>query len=205
MVMKRHLLGFVAACAVIAACETTGPVSEPVIVPMTDAEFSAALEGAKAAANPFSGEQQLTELVESKAVNAEQRAQSLYARATHRWKKTSDKAGAKVDFEEYIQLYPEGAFTKNAGYEVLYVDAEIAEAEARLLTLQTLRAWFDDTWALGRRDAAAARYRRSGITPEPHQVYALRSTGYLCQGTGNLKLHNYGPLTSDIQDLYWCK
>ena len=201
--MKRQLLALALASGVITACETTPP--EPVIVPMTDAEFAAALESAKADANPFSGEQKLTAIIDSKAVGEAQREQALYARATQRWKKTSDKAGAKADFDTYLQFYPSGAFTKTATYEVLYVEAEIAEAEARLLTLQTLRTWFDDTWALGDRDAAAARYRRSGLTPEPHQVYALRSTGYLCQGSGNSKLHNYGPLTSEIQDLYWCE
>ena len=203
--MIRRLLAFALVSAAVSACETTSPAREPVIAPMTDVEFSAALESAKANPNPYSGEQKLTELIESKAIGEAQRGEALYARATHRWKKSTDKAGAKADFEKYLKLFPEGAFTKTATYEVLYVEAEIAEAETRLLTLQTLRAWFDDTWAIGQRDAAAARYRRSGLTPEPHQVYALRSTGYLCQGTGNSKLHNYGALTSDIQDLYWCK
>ena len=203
--MRRQIIALICAGFVLTACKTTDIVSEPAVVPMTEDAFASALESAKADPNPFAGEQKLTALIESKAVDAEKRSRALYARGLHRWKKISDKAGAKADFDKYVELYPAGTFTTNATYESGYVQAEIDAAQARLRTLQTLRAWFDDTWALGKRDEAAARYRRSGLTPEPHQLYALRSTGYVCEGSGNLKLHNYGPLTREIQDLYWCK
>lgn len=202
--MKHLAASALLFCAMLAGCKTTDVV-EPPLAPLTEDAFVAQLKAAKADTNPFSGEQKLTELIEYPAITPDQHARALYARATQRWKKTHDKPGAQSDFREYIEKYPSGTFTTNAGYEVLYVEAEMAAAESRLLTLQTLRAWFDDTWALGKRDEAANRYRRSGLTPEPHQLYQLRATGYVCQGAGNSKLHNYGPLTSEIQDLYWCK
>lgn len=203
--MRRLMLSLAIASAALAGCKTTEVLTEPAVGPMPEAEFSTALQNAKAHANPYMGEQHLTALIHSKAVNAEQRSRALYARATQRWKKTSDKAGAKTDFDEYVRSYPSGAFANNASYESGYVRNELQSAEARLRTVQTLRAWFDDTWSLGRRDEAASRYRRSGLTPEPHQIYALRAKGFLCEGSGAMKVHHYGALTTEIQDLYWCK
>ena len=204
--MSRTPLLVALSLAVLVACETVEEAPpEPVIVPMSEAEFSSALQSAKAATNPYSGERELSVLVDSPTVSPDQRSRALYARGTQRWKKTNDKAGAKSDFDEYVELYPAAAFTNNARLESGYVQAEIRAAQARLQTLQTLRDWFDDTWALGKKEEAVSRYRRSGLTPEPHQVYKLRSTGFLCEGMGNSKLHNYGPLTSEIQNLFWCK
>ncbi len=203
--MRRQFVGLAVAAVLLSACETAEIVTEPAIGPMSEAEFAGALQSAKSEPNPFDGERKLTSLVDNPGVNPEQRSRALYARATQRWKKTYDKVGAKADFEEYVRLYPAGAFTNNAKYEAGYVQAELRAAEGRLQTLQTLRAWFDDTWSLGRREEAASRYRRSGLTPEPHQVYALRAKGFLCEGSGNLKVHHYGPLTPEIQNLYWCK
>jgi len=195
---------FVVAAFLLAGCKTAEPAA-PVIIPMTAIEFDASLSDATADEAPYSGERKLTELVESPRVSPVQRAEALYARGHLRWKKTHDKIGAKADFDEYVQLYPSGAFTNNARYEAGYVDTEIHAAKMRLQTVQTLRDWFDDSWALGKREEAAARYKRSRLTPEPHQIYQLRATGFLCEGTGNSKLHNYGPLTPEIQNLFWCE
>ena len=172
---------------------------------MTEVEFSDALSEAKADSAPFSGERKLTTLIDSDRVTPDQRARALYARASLRWKKTFDKTGAKSDFDEYVRLYPTAQFAESARVEAGYVQTEIRGAQSRLQTLQTLRDWFDDTWSLGKREEAAMRYYRSGLTPEPHQVYQLRAMGFLCQGAGTKKVHNYGPITPDIRDLYWCK
>ena len=203
--MKRNALAALLFCAFFPACETTEVVTEPAATPMTEAEFDAALKNAKASTDPYAGERTLTALIDQPGASADQKSRALYARATQRWKKTFDKAGAKSDFDKYVELYPDGVFTNNARYESGYVQNELQAARSRLQTVQTLRAWFDDNWVLGNRAEAASRYRRSGLTPEPHQVYQLRATGFICQNSGNLKVHNYGPLTPELQDLYWCK
>lgn len=204
--MTKLLLSAGLAASLLVACETAEPAPpQPVVEVMSEAQFSSALRGAKADVSPFSGERKLTLLVNNSALASDQRARALYARASQRWKKTFDKVGAKSDFDEYVRLYPSATFTNNARIESGYVQTEIHAAQSRLQSLQTLRDWFDDTWALGKKDEAASRYKRSGLTPEPHQVYQLRSTGFLCEGSGNSKLHNYGPLTSEIQNLYWCQ
>ena len=195
------------AVSILAACETVVDEAPPPVVVevMSETQFSSALRSANADTNPFSGEQKLTALVNNNALSADQRGRALYARAQLRWKKTFDKAGAKSDFDEYARLYPSATFANNSRIESGYVQTELSAAQSRLQGLQTLRDWFDDTWTLGKRDEAAARYRRSGLTPEPHQVYQLQSTGYLCQGSGAKKLHNYGPVTTEIQNLFWCR
>ena len=203
--MIRILTAAAIALFALNACETTIPEDpEPVVEAMGEAQFAAALRGAKAETDPYSGERKLTRLVNNEGLAPDQRARALYARATQRWKKTYDKVGAKSDFDEYVRLYPSATFANNARIEAGYVQTELRAAESRLQTLQTLRDWFDDTWALGKRDEAAARYKRSGLTPEPHQLYALRASGYICSGSGAKKVHNYGPLTSELQTLYWC-
>lgn len=201
--MRRFPATVAAIGVMFAACETVPP--EPVIVMMSDAEFDSALKAAKSDVAPFSSERKLTALIDSERATPEQRSCALYARAGVRWKKTQNKIAAKSDFDEYIRLYPDGVFTNNARIESGYVQNEITAVRSRLQTIQTLRDWFDDTWALGNWDEAAFRYRRSRLTPEPHQIYQLRATGFLCENTGNLKLHTYGPLTPEIQNLYWCK
>jgi len=204
--MIRISISAVLAATLLVACETTeAPPPEPVVQAMSEAKFASALRGAKADVQPFSGEQKLTLLINNPGLAPDQRARALYARAGQRWKKTFDKAGAKSDFDEYARLYPSATFANNARIESGYVQTEISAAQSRLQGLQTLRAWFDDTWSLGKRDEAAARYKRSGLTPEPLQVYWLQATGYLCNGSGAKKLHNYGPVTPEIQNLYWCR
>ena len=200
--IRSVILGAVVLSAV-SGCKTTP--AEPVLEPMGEAQFASALRAAKADINPYYGEKKLSLLVDNETLAPDQRARALYARAGQRWKKTADKAGAKADFDEYVRLYPDATFANNAKIESGYVFTEMRAAESRLQSLQTLRDWFDDTWSLGKWDDAAARYRRSGLTPEPHQVYALHSTGYLCEGSGAKKLYNYGALTAEIQNLYWCK
>lgn len=204
--MIRICLSALLAAAALSACETVEEAPPaPVVEVMGESQFASALRGAKADVDPFSGERKLSQLVNNSALAPDQRARALYARAGQRWKKTFNKVGAKADFDEYARLYPSATFANNARIESGYVNTEIRASQSRLQGLQTLRDWFDDTWALGKRDEAASRYKRSGLTPEPHQTYQLRATGYFCQGTGNSKVHNYGPLTPEVQNLYWCK
>lgn len=208
--MKRISIFCASALILLNACETTEapepePAPPPVVQSMSEAQFASALRSAEADANPYSGEQKLTQLVNNTSLTSDQRARALYARGSQRRTKSFDKIGAKADFDEFARLYPSSPYANNARIESGYVQTEMQDAQSRLRTLQTLPEWFDDTWSLGKRDEAAARYRRSGLTPDPHQVSALRATGFLCEGSGAKKVHNYGPLTADIQNLYWCK
>jgi len=189
----------------IAACETTEVEAPPPVVAMSEAQFASALSAAKRDADPYAGEKKLTYLVQNNQLAADQRARALYARATQRWKKSSNKAGALADFDEFGRRYPSNTLANNARIERGYVQNEVTAIQRRMQGLQTLDQWFDDAWSLGERDKAAARYKKSGLSPEKHQAYAMERTGYICRGSGAKSVHNYGPRHSHVNNLYWCR
>lgn len=203
--MIRALVFAFATMLFLAACETTTVDAPPPVTPMSAAQFDSALSAAKRNADPYAGEKSLTYLVGNTQLSSDQRARALYARATQRWKKSGNKTGALADFDEFLRLYPTNAFARNARSERGYVQNEIYAIQRRTQGLQTLDQWFDDTWSLGQRDKAVARYKKSGLSPEKHQVYAMERTGYLCRGSGAKPVYTVGPRHSHVNNLYWCR
>ena len=164
------------------------------------ASFADRLEAAQKHPNVYVGEVWLTQLLGDPSLSTEQQARALYARAQHRWKKSSNRLGAFEDFTDFTKLFPEDRYARNAGIEAGYVRMEIDRVEIRMEELQTLSAWFDDAWILGMRDEAATRYKRSGFQPEPSEMDRLLEAGYVCdsRASGDKQLSSAAP------DLYWC-
>lgn len=186
----------------IAAYEDSALYPKPEL--SAEASFTDLLQAAKDHPNAYIGEQWLTELLEDDALTEQQHAQTLYARAQHRWKKSSNKIGAFEDFTSFTELYPEDRYANNAGIEAGYVNDQIVHIEARMENLQTLSQWFEDAWQLGQRDYAAARFKRSGLAPEPEEIARFRQAGYICDFEEGEVPEGYGRVTSETPNLYWC-
>ena len=68
-----------------------------------------------------------------------------------------------------------------------------------------LSQWFDSKWLLGEHDEAAARYRKSGISPNESQVGKLKAAGYLCEDQdGGAPVYTVGDTRPDLENIYWC-
>ena len=163
------------------------------------------LKAAENHPNVYIGETWITELLNDKSLTPKQHARVLYARAQHRWKKSSNKVGAWQDFTKFTELYPEDIYARNAGIEAGYVNTEIGYINARMEHLQTLSDWFDDSWQLGKRAEAAARYKRSGFVPEPEELKVLQAAGYVCESGVRGAPSGYNPVSSDASNLHWCE
>lgn len=166
--------------------------------------FADVLKSAQSHPNAYIGEVWISELLSDDALTSQQQARTLYARAQHRWKKSSNRVGAWQDFSQFTKLYPDDLYATNAGIEARYVETEITRIETRMEELQTLSAWFADAWALGLRDEAAARYKRSGFLPEPVEIDQLKAAGYICDAPSSGVPKGYTAVTQEAQTLYWC-
>ena len=169
------------------------------------ASYEDVLTAASNHPNAYAGEDWITELLEDEALQPQHRPRVLYARAQHRWKKSSNRIGAWQDFTRFTELYPDDLYAKNAGIEAGYVKSEIDRIKARMEELQTLSIWFEDAWLLGMRDEAAGRYKRSGFTPEPREVEQLRAAGYVCNSAPENPPATLVPVAMDNSNLYWCR
>lgn len=168
--------------------------------PSDPESFADLIASAQNHQNVYIGEIWLSQLLEDPSLTTEQQARTLYARAQHRWKKSSNKIGAWRDFTEFTERFPDDRYARNAGIEAGYVRTEIERVEIRMEELQTLSAWFEDAWVLGMRDEAATRYKRSGFLPSPSELERLQEAGYVCSS----RAAGYKLVTSEIPNLYWC-
>ncbi len=155
--------------------------------------------------NAYVGEAWISELLEEPSLTPKQHARILYARAQHRWKKSSNRIGAWQDFTRFTELYPDDIYANNAGIEAEYVQIEIGRIEARMAELQPLSLWFEDSWLLGKRDEAAGQYQRSGLVPEPHEVELLLAAGYVCSEGRSQGSSDYQRVIPSDPNLYWCQ
>lgn len=210
--MIRSALCAGAAGMLSAVCFVSSASAEASMNPVETAASTSAegvsyqkvLKEADSHANVYAGEAMLTQLLNDPSLTPKQHARVLYARAQHRWKKSSDKVGAFEDFTRFTELYPEDRYANNAGIEAGYVSDEIVIIEARMEELQTLSAWFEDAWVLGMRGDAAVRYKRSGLEPEPGEITRFQQTGYICEMGEGESGKGYRPVTPQMPNLYWC-
>ena len=171
------LLGF-------AACETVPP--EPEIVEMSQAGFDEVFTRAQSNPSPASVDKALSELLNRTDLSEMQRAEALYLRADKRWRGKFNAPGAASDYERFLQMRP--------------LDSKAADARRHQGS-----KWFDDKVIMGAFPEAAARYRRSGLTPTERQTYTLREGGYICSGgSAGQRVHKYGPTPSYAAGLVWC-
>lgn len=179
------------------------PLEKPKLSDSTN--YQVVLKAAQNHPNVYVGEAWMTELLSDEALTPDEHARVLYARAQHRWKKSSNKIGAREDFTTFTELYPDDLYARNAGIEAGYVSTEIGYVEARMEELQTFSDWFDDAWALGLRAEAAGRYKRSGFLPEPYELELLQAAGYICDSSQNAPPNGFNPVSEEAPNLHWCE
>jgi hypothetical protein len=148
-----------------------------------------------------------------------QRANVLFLRAEKRLDSRFNLPGAIIDFDAFIAAMPEDPRVAMAERRTIFATSEIDQAQRRLARLQNLPDWFDDKVLMGDVTAAAARYRKSGLTPNESHVYLLREAGFICEAasvdTANSEsatdptvesspVHNFGTLRDDVKGAVWC-
>ena len=184
----------------LAACETVPKTMDP-------AQFERDI--ARLADNPSiaSSDQEMAQLLARQDLTEVQRAELLYMRAEKRLDSRFNLPGAMADFDAFMSLQPEDARVSTAERRKVFVSEEIESAQRRLAQLQNLADWFDDKVLMGDLDAGAERYRRSGLTPNPAQLYLLRESGFVCVDTETSDaqpVHKYGTIRDDIEGAVWC-
>lgn len=138
-----------------------------------------------------------------------QRADVLFLRAEKRLDSKFDLPGAIYDYEAFVRLAPEDPRSRMAERRNLFASSEIENAQRRLAQLQNLSDWFDDKVLMGDLNAAAARYRSSGLTPNAAHLYLLREAGFVCGAeTAELvtpvAVHQFGIAPEYAVGAVWC-
>ena len=182
----------------LAACATAPPAD-------MGPAFDVAMSEAKSDTNPYKADKTLTALLDRSDLSIDQRARALYARGSLRRQARDDRPGAVKDFEAMLKLAPEHPLVPNAKEELAFAEADVETVEAGLKRMLTLSQWFDSKWLLGEHDEAAARYRKSGISPNESQVGKLKAAGYLCEDEdGGAPVYTVGDTRPDLENIYWC-
>ncbi len=192
----RSLFLSIAAIGLIAACETVPPTMDQTV-------FEA--EVARVEANPSvaSSDAELNKLLSRTDLTEDQQLDLLYLRADKRWAGKYNLPGAISDLGRALALRPDDTRVVEAERRTVFAATEIENAQRRLARLQNLPDWFDDKVLMGDLDAAAARYRSSGITPTDAQLYLLRESGFVCAGEGD-RVHQHGPEPDYVASAVWC-
>ncbi len=184
----------------LAACETVPAEMDPLA-------FEASLASADANANPARRDADLSDLIARADLSDAQRATALYTRADARLNTKFNLPGALEDFDAFLAMAPEDARGATANRRKLFTGEEIEAAERRLAQLQNLPDWVDDKFLMGDVAAAAARYQRSGLTPNAGHFYLLQETGFICAPTDledAVPVHQHGPEPEHVQSAVWC-
>lgn len=184
----------------LAACATVPPTLDPQL-------FEAEMVRLDANPSPASRDAAFGELLARTDLTEDQRATALYSRADKRLDGKFNLPGAVADFDAFLAAYPDDARAATATRRKLFATEEIEAAERRLAQLQNLSDWFDDKVLMGDIAAGAARYRTSGLTPNPAQIYLLRESGYVCAPEDSVDgelVHRHGDVPEHAEAAVWC-
>lgn len=188
----------------VVACETVPATLDPVLF---ESEFNLIDENPSIAAS----EGQIAAFLARTDLTPEQRANVLFLRAEKRLDARYNLPGAIADFDAFIAANPEHSRVGTAERRKIFAETEIDSAQRRLAQLQNLPNWFDDKVLMGDLEPAAARYRKSGLTPNEAHVYLLKEEGYICDGVSEDSsletpqlVHNYGAPREDVDGAVWC-
>ncbi|MEM9570826.1 MAG: hypothetical protein AAF996_05130 [Pseudomonadota bacterium] len=188
----------------VVACESVPATLDPVLF---EGEFTLIDENPSITAS----EAQISTFLARTDLTPAQRADVLFLRAEKRLDARYDLPGALADFDAFIAANPEDPRVGTAERRKIFARSEIDSAQRRLAQLQNLPNWFDDKVLMGDVEPAAARYRKSGLTPNAAHVYLLKEEGYICDSVGDdaspatpHPVHNYGPLRDDVEGAVWC-
>ena len=182
----------------LAACETLPATYDPVV-------FEGQIEAVKTNPSTVAKDRELSRLLMRDDLTLEQRASALFLRGQNRFEDRFNMPGAIEDFRTFTLLVPEDPRTAAITRREVFATTEIENAQRRLARLQTLSAWFDDKVLMGHLEAAALRYKSSGLTPTDQQLYLLKEAGYVCIGEGEgAPVHRFGDLPDYAADHVWC-
>lgn len=189
----------------LVACET---------VPATYDEGVFAAQVAAIDANPsvVAVDKELTALLAREDLTIDQRASALFLRAEKRFDEKYNIPGAVNDYAAFAVLLPDDPRLSVIERRQVFAATEIESAQRRLARLQTLSAWFDDKVLMGDLEAAAVRYKSSGLTPTDHQLYLLKEAELVCDGVGDAEnqeldepVHRFGELPEYAENAVWCE
>jgi hypothetical protein len=182
----------------LAACETLPPTYDPVL-------FASEVEAINTNPSIVAKDRELSRILAREDLTIEQRASSLFLRGQSRFEGRFNLPGAIEDFNAFSLLVPDDPRTATIARHEVFAATEIENAQRRLAQLQTLSAWFDDKVLMGDLEAAALRYKSSGLTPTDQQLYLLKEAGYVCVGDGaGVPVHQFGELPDYATNLVWC-
>jgi len=186
---------------VLSACETVPEAPSA----MEQAGFEQVMARAASNPSPAAIDRDLTALLARTELSDDQKAKIYRLRGEKRWRGAFNKPGAIEDFDSFLAIRPADPEVANVRIERRSAQSDISGHQQRLRGLQTLPAWFNDKVAMGDIAEAAARYRKSGLTPTDRQVYTLREAGYICtNASGGEAIHRYGALPAYAASLVWC-
>ena len=197
--MRSHAL-IIAMCLGATACATVPATMDPVA-------FQTELTLIDTNPSALSVDKQLTKLLARTDLTEDQRAMALLARGNKRLDMKLNIPGAIEDFDAFLALSPESPRTTTVNRRKLFATEEVEAAERRLAQLQNLTDWFDDKVLMGDIAAGAARYRKSGLTPNPLQLYLLRESGFVCapiEEVGSEPVHRHGDVPEHVEGAVWC-
>ncbi len=186
---------------IVAACETV-PAS------MDAAQFGAEMSRLDQNPSVASVDAEMDQLLSRSDLTEAQRGDALFLRASKRLDGRFNLPGAIEDLQAFAQLQPEDPRASAAERRLIFAAAEIEAAQTRLARLQNLPDWFDDKVLMGDFSDAAARYRKSGLTPNEAQLYLLREGRFICASDGSETaeiVHKYGLLRDDVKGAVWCE
>ena len=189
----------------LAACETV-PATYDV------ARFAEQVGAIEENPSALAADKELTTLLAREDLTIDQRASALFLRAEKRFDGKYNLPGAVDDYAAFAVLVPEDPRNRVVERRQVFAASEIENAQRRFARLQTLSAWFDDKVLMGDLDAAAARYKTSGLTPTDHQLYLLREADYVCDAaidaenqTAGEPVHRYGERPDYAETAVWCE
>lgn len=199
--MKRVLLAGALMLAV-AACETV-----PEAVELTPEEFEAALNEAESAWHPYVQIQALSETLDEAVLSDAQKARLLFERGSTRRMARIDLPGAIADFEQALALSEPGSEQAGAlQTEIEYARTDLERARSQLETLQTLPEWVNSIVATGDIEAAAERYRASGLSPDETHTRLFQAADFLCEDESeDDQDFTLGSDIGHLDDLEWCE
>ena len=207
--MRSLLIAAIGAAALLTACET---VPEPVT--MDQVAFQSAVADANSAWHPYASIQKLTQLLDNPTLSPAQRARVQYERGRIRTESSIELPDAIQDLRAASSVSatpvdgaeaPVATGIPDTFPLVRTAEAKLNAARSRLSGLQTLPEWFDDKVATSEVAAAAERFRKSGLAPDPFDAGLLEAAGYLCRSSSAGRGEwTYGENISHLSDLDWC-
>ena len=195
--MMRTILTATASLLVLAACETTTPVSpEPApverpaseaVAPVTPSSVELAMSTVDelvSAGNTQTAIDRLTQLLGDASLSGDEKASVLARRGDLRASAQGyDVMGAIFDYGQILDLYPESPAAAEVQGKLDTANGEAASLNSLLAQPETPRGQkFESHFRLGQHEEALDLMLSSGLKPNNEHLIAMYQIGYLCAG-----------------------